>query len=79
MKPYLAKIQIGKQGLTPGVLDSISAALKNHKQVRVSVLKSAERDKEKIKQIAEEITKQIQFKCNHKIIGFTIILIKINK
>lgn len=70
-----AKFQIGKQGLTDGVIQSIALALKNHKQVRVSVLKSAREDKSKIKEIAEEITSSIPH-LKHRIIGYTIILVK---
>ncbi|MBU0907128.1 MAG: YhbY family RNA-binding protein [Nanoarchaeota archaeon] len=73
--PTLAKFQIGKNGLTEGVLDSLGLALKHHRQVRVSVLKSACRDREELKKIALQLTEKLPVK-NHKIIGYTIILIK---
>lgn len=70
-----AKFQIGKNGLTPGVVESLTNALKHHKQVRVSVLKSACRDREELEKIAEELVEKLPIK-NHRIIGYTIILIK---
>jgi RNA-binding protein YhbY len=73
--PTLAKFQIGKNGLTEGVLESLQMALKHHKQVRISVLKSACRDRKELTKMAEELASKLPVK-NHRIIGYTIILIK---
>ena len=73
--PTQVKFQIGKNGLTEGVLGSLVNALKNHKQVRVSVLKSACRDRNELTKLAEELVSKLPVK-NHRIIGYTIILIK---
>ena len=74
--PTLAKFQIGKNGVTEGVIGSLTSALKYHKQVRISVLKAATRDREQLKEIAEELVKKLPTKLNYRIIGYTIILIK---
>lgn len=79
MPPPIAKFQIGKNGLTPGVLSSLALALKYHKQIRISVLKSATRDREKLKQMAQEILNKLPAKCDSRTIGYTIILIKKGK
>lgn len=76
MNKFAAKFQIGKQGITDGAIESLSLALKNHRQVRVSVLKSTGRDKEKIREIVQELKSRLKFNCDFKIIGFTIIIIK---
>ena len=55
MKPSIIQFQIGKNGLNPGVLESLALALKNHPQVRISVLKSSGRDRNGMKEIAESI------------------------
>ncbi len=77
MKTYL-KFQIGKNGLTEGVLNSIVLASKNHKQIRISILKSFCRDRAEINNISEKIKAFILKKSNifHniRIIGFKIIL-----
>ena len=70
------KFQIGKNGITQGVIDSIALVLKNHRQVRISVLKSSGRDRERIEKIAQEIQLKLETKCDYRIIGFTIILTK---
>jgi RNA-binding protein YhbY len=69
--------QIGKNGLTPGIIESLELALKNHKQIRISVFKSSGRTRDTMKQIAEEITSKLKENCSYRVIGFTIILKKL--
>ncbi len=73
---FEGKFQIGKNGITLGVIESLNLALKTHTQLRISLLKSSGRDKNLIKQIADEITEKVSYHCNYKIIGFTILLRK---
>ena len=80
----LAKFQIGKNGITPGVIESLGLAFKTRKIVRVSVLKSAARDKERVKEMANEISENLGKKdkkhsYNYKVIGFTIIMKRAGK
>jgi RNA-binding protein YhbY len=74
------KFQIGKLGITPGVIDSLLLVFKNNKAVRISVLKSSGRDRESIGKMADEIAAKLSEKSNfsysYKIIGFTIIMRK---
>jgi len=79
MKPILARFQIGKSGLTQQFIDSLALAFKNRRQVRVSILKSCTRDKEEVKDLANQLVKKLPLKCSQRILGFTIILIKTNK
>jgi RNA-binding protein YhbY len=75
----IAKFQIGKFGVTPGVIDSLELVLKNHKQVRISVLKASGRDRDNMEKMAQQIVSGLKEKgeiCDYKIIGFTIILVK---
>ena len=72
----ITRFQIGKFGVTEGVIESLELALKNHKQVRISTLKASGRNRENIEKMAEEITSKLTEKCNYKIIGFTIVLVK---
>ncbi len=77
------KFQIGKAGITPGIIGSLLLAFKNHKQVRISLLKSSGRDRDSIIKMAEEISSQLskysEHNYNYKIIGFTIIIRKYAK
>ncbi len=76
MKTNLTKFQIGKNGITPGVIESLALALANHRQIRISVLPSSGRNRENIEKMALEIQEKLKLKTNFRIIGFTIILIK---
>ena len=76
------KFQLGKNGVTEGVIESLNLAFKTRKIVRISVLKNAVRDKSKVREMASEMAKKLgdnqsSYKC--KIIGFTIILKKSSK
>lgn len=75
----MSKFQIGKNGLTAGVVQSLQLAFKKSKTVRISLLKNAINEREKIKQIAEEITNKLEGNYSFKIIGFTIVMRKTGK
>ncbi len=69
-----SRFQIGKNGLTQGVIDSLNLSLKTHDQIRITVLKSLERNREKMILMATDILSRVNYHCRYKIIGFTIIL-----
>ena len=71
------KFQIGKNGLTSGIINSLELAFKNRKKIRIAVLKSGTRDRKRIKEIAEEIASRLNGNFRYKIIGFTIIMRKV--
>ena len=76
MKTFVARFQLGKQGITKNFIESLALAFKNRKQIRVSVLKSCCRDRQELQKLGEDLQKKLPIKCNLRIIGFTIILIK---
>ena len=76
MKSFEAKFQIGKNGLTPEIINSFSLAIKTHKLLRIVVLKSACRDRAELKKMADEIKSSMPVPIEFKIIGFTIIVKK---
>lgn len=73
---FESKLQIGKNGITPGTLEAIDNALKTHKRLRISVFKSSGRDRESIKKMGEELQARIKTKVDYRIIGFTIIIFR---
>ena len=68
------KFQIGKNGITFGVLESLDKGFKTHKSIRISLLKSSGRDREKIKKIADELSEKLDGRFRCTIVGFTIIM-----
>ena len=77
MKSFVAKLQIGKNGVTSGLIGTLNNALKNHRQARISVLRTYERDRTKMKSLVTELQQKINYKCNCRVLGFTIILNKL--
>ena len=72
-------IQLGKQGVTDNFIKTLKSYFKNYKNVKVSVLKNAGRDKKKVKEFSDEILEKIGKNYTSKIIGFTIFLKKWRK
>ena len=67
--------QIGKDGVTDALLESINDAFNNKELIKINLLKTCEADKN---EVAEAITTSI--KCELvQIIGKTIVLYKRNK
>ena len=69
-----SKFQIGKNGVNEGTINALNNSLKNYKQLRITLLKSATRDRNEIIKIAKEIISKTDYQCRYKIIGFKIIL-----
>jgi len=79
----IGNIQLGKQGVTDNFVDGIINMFHTHKNVKISVLKSARGEgkegKKKVKTIADEILEKLGKKYTAKTIGFTIIIKKWRK
>jgi RNA-binding protein YhbY len=75
----LAQVQLGRQGITDNFIKTLKDHFKNHQNVKVSVLKSAGHNKEKIKEFSNEILEKLGKNYTAKIIGFTIVLKKWRK
>lgn len=66
------KFQIGKNGLNEGIIDNIRKSFKRHENVKISLLKSYSRDKERIINDAEKICSELG--CKYKLLGYTLML-----
>lgn len=74
-----AETQLGKNGITESFIESLKHIFENHDNVRLSVLKSAGHEKEKMKEYSEKILEKLGKNYTGKIIGFKIILKKWRK
>ncbi len=75
----LRQIQLGKNGVTENFIKTLKNHFKNSDNVKVSVLKSATRDREEIRKYSEMILNHLEKNYTAKIIGFTITLKKWRK
>ncbi len=73
------EMQLGKLGLTENFILTLKKHFEKHKNIRISVLKSAGHDKEKIKEYSNEILEKLGKNYTSKLIGFKIILKKWRK
>ena len=73
------EIQLGKNGITDNFIETLKHIFENHENVRLSVLKSAGHDKEKMKEYSAELLEKLGKNYTGKIIGFKIILKKWRK
>ena len=69
-------MHLGKNGITENFIESLKNHFKNHENVKISVLKSAGHDKEKVRKYNEEILEKLGRKYTAKTVGFTISLKK---
>lgn len=74
-----ATLQIGKNGLRAGILENIKNCFKTRGNIKICLLKSAGRERKKVKEIAEKIQEVLGENYIHKIVGFTIFLKKLRK
>lgn len=76
MKKASTTIQIGKNGVTLGVIQLIKNNFASRENVKAILLKSARQDKNSTKEAAEKIVNELGKNYTYKIIGFTIFLKK---
>jgi RNA-binding protein YhbY len=75
----MIQAQIGKKGLTQEFIDNLKKTAKDVENIRVSVLKSACRDKKELIEIKNNLLKGLGKNYTARVIGYTIILKKWRK
>jgi RNA-binding protein YhbY len=78
----LVKLQMGKNGLTDEFIENLRKIFLKSENVRISVLKSATRNKEEIKKWSEEIVSKLgkmNVYCKYNVVGFTIAMRRVRK
>ena len=72
-------MQLGKNGVTEGFIEILINFFKNHENVKISVLKSATRDKAELLKISNSILEMLGKNYTAKTIGYTIVVKKWRK
>lgn len=73
------EMQLGKNGITENFIQTLRSQFQKHENVRISVLKSAGHEKQKIQKYSDEILEKLGKNYTSRIIGFKIILKKWRK
>ena len=79
MVKHIKKLQIGKNGLTPEFISQVKSIFVNERMVKISILKSACRDKSEAKRIAEELIAALGKKYGYKIVGYVLTVSQFRK
>jgi len=66
------QIQLGKNGITENFILTLESHFKKHEDIKISVLKSASRERKEIKKYSEEILEKLGKRYTARIVGFTI-------
>ena len=75
----IRQMQLGKSGITENFMNSLKNQFKNSQVMKISVVKSATRDRGEIIKIKDELLENLGKNFTGRIIGFTIILRKWRK
>jgi|TARA_Y100000310_G_scaffold141354_1_gene140772 RNA-binding protein YhbY len=70
----IGQIQLGKNKITTNFIETLKNHFKNYQNVKISVLKNANR--EDIKKYSEDILEKLGKNYTSRIIGFTIVVKK---
>ncbi len=73
------EVQLGKNGITEGFIETLKNRFERYQNVRVSILKSAGHEKAKVREYSDEILDKLGKNYTSKIIGFKIIVKKWRK
>ena len=75
----IGNMHLGKNGVTTNFIETLKSHFKNHKNMRISVLKSATRNREELKKMSEKILDKLGKNFTARIIGYTIVVKKWRK
>ncbi len=75
----IKKLQMGKNGLTEAFVKQINSIFENEKLVKISILKSACRDKIEAEKISEDLIDMLGAKYGYKLIGYVLTIVKYRK
>lgn len=78
MKP-IKQLQLGKAGLSEAFIDQVKHIFETERMMKITILKSACRDKSDAKKIGEELVERLGKKYGFKLIGYVLTIIKFRK
>jgi RNA-binding protein YhbY len=75
----IKKLQIGKAGLSPAFIEQVRSIFEKERVVKISILKSACRDKKDAERIGDELIAALGKKYGYKLIGYVLTIVKYRK
>jgi len=78
MKP-IKRLQIGKNGLTDAFIGQVKSIFDTETLVKISILKSACRDKKEADEIGKRLVDALGVKFDYKLVGYVLTVVKYRK
>ena len=75
----IKKLQMGKNGLSDAFVEQVKSIFENETLIKISILKSACRDKADANKMAEELVRELGPKYDYKLVGYVMTIIKYRK
>lgn len=75
----IKKLQMGKNGLSDAFVEQVKSIFENETLIKISILKSACRDKTDASKMAEELVRELGPKYDYKLVGYVMTIIKYRK
>jgi RNA-binding protein YhbY len=70
---------MGKNGMSPAFVEQVKKTFEDARVVKISILRSACRDKEEAKEKAEKFVKMLGPKYDYKLVGYVLTLMKFRR
>jgi len=75
----IKRLQIGKGGLSKEFIEQAKNFFKKEKAVKISILKSACRDKKQAEEIGKELVSSLGNNYIYKLVGYVLVVKKMRK
>jgi len=75
----IKRLQIGKNGLTEAFIGQVKSIFEKETLVKISILKSACRDKKEAEKIGNDLVRVLGKKFDYKLVGYVLTIIKYRK
>ena len=75
----IKRLQIGKNGLTLAFVEQVKSIFEKEKVVKISILKSACRDKKGAEKIGDDLVGALGKKFDYKLVGYVLTVVKYRK
>ena len=75
----IKKLQMGKAGLSEAFVAQVKSIFETETLIKISILKSACRDKSDAKKIGADLVDELGKKYDYKLVGYVLTVIKYRK
>ncbi len=70
---------MGKHGLTPEFIEQIKGVFKNERMIKISILRSATRNKAEADEIAKKLIEHLGPTYKYRLIGYVLTVMRFRK